>query len=438
LDSGSTITVVSLGLAVLGFFALHAAETALPLLRRSHLREMLTGRGAKDAAVRNLRASRSAYEDLIHILRLTSIAVTFSLAFAVLWVQRGVDWPIGVLGLVALWAALVLLRPLGVKLVEGLSDAALLRAGVLLQLMLWPGLPLARFSYRTMQTGRRAAEAASGNGVSLAEQGKEVEASVEEEIAEEPLEPDERRMIHAILHLEDTAVREIMVPRVDVVAIDVALPLEQAIDLILDSGHSRVPVYEDTLDNVLGVLYSRDLLKVTSRNGERGLTLRDLVRGPFFIPESKRVDELLGEFQERHIHMAIVVDEHGGVAGIITIEDLIEEIVGEIEDEFDTSEPTIERDELGQALVDARIEVDAFNAAFNATITGEGYETLGGFLYSQLGKIPSSGDMVIANGLQLEVLTTVGRRIKKVRVFQVRETEGGLEHSFGADQSAVP
>ena len=172
-----------------------------------------------------------------------------------------------------------------------------------------------------------------------------------EDLSSEALEPEERRMIYAILHLEDTAVREIMVPRVDVVALEVDTSLDQVIDRVLDSGHSRVPVYRESLDNVVGILYSRDLLEATARHIGAQAALRDLVRPAFFIPEAKRVDELLREFQERHLQIAIVVDEFGGVAGIITIEDLVEEIVGEIEDEFDTTEPTIERDERGQALV---------------------------------------------------------------------------------------
>jgi putative hemolysin len=417
LDSDSTITIIFLALGVGVFLGLHSAEAALPLLRRVYLREALPERGLREAAVRNLRTGRHKYEDLIRVLRLTSIAAIFALGLAFFWVQMEFAWPFTLLGMAGLWMGLLLLRPLAVKAVERLSNSLLMWAAVPIQFLLWPVLPLVQFSSRTMQAARRVVDHPAGNGIATqAEQRLEEEAPVEEEIAEEPLEPEERRMIYAILHMEDTAIREIVVPRVDVVAVEVLTPLDEATSRMLKSGHSRMPVYKETLDNVVGVLYSRDLLEAATSNGDQTATLEKLLRKPFFIPESKRVDELLREFQAMRVHMAIVVDEYGGVAGIVTIEDLIEEIVGEIEDEFDTSNPTIEQDEEGRPLVDARIEVDAFNARFNVDIAGEGFETLGGFLYSQLGKIPSPGDLVTASGLQMEVVTTVGRRIKKVRV----------------------
>ncbi|MCH8974254.1 MAG: CBS domain-containing protein, partial [Chloroflexi bacterium] len=140
------------------------------------------------------------------------------------------------------------------------------------------------------------------------------------------------------------------------------------------------------------------------------------MRPAFFVPESKRVDEMLTEFQERRVHMAIIVDEYGGVAGIVTIEDLLEEIVGEIQDEFDVDEPVIERGPSGEAVVDARMPVDEFNAEFSADISPEGFDTLGGLLYARLGKIPEPGDVVNENGLRLQVITTTGRRIRRIRV----------------------
>ena len=423
MDSDSTITGIFIVIAVLVYLALHAAETALPLLRRGSIRDMASGHSLREAAVRNLRASRYQYEDVVRTLRLTSIAAIFSLSTALFWVQLAWPWPTTLFAMVGLSVSLLLLRPLIVKEVAGLSDALLTKLGAPIQILLWPALPLSWLSYRALRTSRRAAEATSGNGSTLAESRTEEEEEAAEDLSNEELEPEERRMIYAILHLEDTAVREIMIPRVDVVALELDTPLDQVIDRVLDSGHSRVPVYQESLDNVVGILYSRDLLEATARHAGAQAALRDLVRSAFFIPEAKRVDELLREFQERHVQMAIVVDEYGGVAGIITIEDLVEEIVGEIEDEFHTTEPTIETDEHGQALVDARIEVDAFNEAFHAAIGGEGFETLGGFLYSRLGKIPSPGDLVTANGLQMEVVTTVGRRIKKVRVLPLGAPE---------------
>ncbi len=227
-------------------------------------------------------------------------------------------------------------------------------------------------------------------------------------------------MIGAILQLEETPVREIMVPRVDVYAIEVTASLEEAGARMLEGGHSRLPVYKETLDNVIGVLYSLDLLAAAaSASGSAMPTLRTLARPPFFVPESKRVDEMLAEFQERRVQIAIVVDEYGGVAGILTLEDLLEEIVGEIEDEFDVQEPVMEHRPNGEVVVDARMPVDEFNEAFNADIGGGGFDTLGGFISSRLGRLPTVGDTVESSGLRIEVQSMIGRRLKRVLVRQV-------------------
>ena len=278
--------------------------------------------------------------------------------------------------------------------------------------MLWPLLPIRRFSRSGLRFAGADAEPeqASGHTEAVAPV-----MDVEEEIAEEPLEHHEREMIRAILHLDETPVREIMVPRVDVVTVDVTTSIERAATRMLDSGHSRLPAYDENPDNIVGILYSRDLLAATM-NDIAAPRLKDLVRPAFFVPESKRVDEMLTEFQERRIHMAVVVDEYGGVAGIVTVEDLIEEIVGEIEDEFDTNQPEIEWSSSVEAIVDARMPVDDFDDSFGVAIAGEGYDTVGGFLFSKLGKIPTIGDAVTEGEIEMRVMTTIGRRVKRVKV----------------------
>ena len=222
-------------------------------------------------------------------------------------------------------------------------------------------------------------------------------------------------MIRAILHLDQTPVREIMVPRVDVVSVDLSTPLDRAAARILDSGHSRLPVYEENSDNIVGILYSRDLLAATT-NGAASPVLQDIIRPAFFVPESKRVDEMLTEFKERRIHMAVVVDEYGGVSGIVTVEDLLEEIVGEIEDEFDKDQPNILWSSDSDALIDARMSMDDFNESFQVNILPDWFDTVGGLLLSRLGKIPVSGDVVTENDLHIRVVSTIGRRVKRVRV----------------------
>ena len=411
--------VLLIGSAI-AFLCLYAAEAALPRIRRSQMRDALPERGVREAAVRKLRSDRSAYQEVTRLLSLLFVVAATALAMGLM--VRALDWPWPAMGagLLALCAAVFLAMTLIRVLVARASTTVLMYIAVLMLLTLWPLLPLRQLARAIGTSLPQEQPPAPVLPTGAAERPEE--EPVEEQIAEEPLDPRERAMISAILRLEETTVREIMVPRVDVYAVEVSTPLEEASRKLLDSGHSRLPVFEETLDNVVGVLYSRDLLAAFRENGEAPPTLRDLVRPAFFVPESKRADEMLTEFQERRVQTAVVVDEYGGVAGLLTTEDLLEEIVGDIEDEFDVSEPTIEQGEDGlSAVVDARMPIDSFNDVFQADLNAEGFDTLGGFLYSRLGKIPSPGDTVQASGLEMHVLTTLGRRIKKVRVHRAPE-----------------
>jgi putative hemolysin len=232
------------------------------------------------------------------------------------------------------------------------------------------------------------------------------------------MEPTEQQMIRGIIALEETSVHEIMVPRIDVVAVSTENTLSDAIQVIMERGYSRVPLFEETIDNVVGVLYAKDIMKhLAAGDGDRDATnLRDLARRPFFVPESKHVDELLADMRANRVHLAIVVDEYGGTAGIVTIEDMLEEIVGEIEDEYDREEPTIEKVDENEVIVDARVSIDDLNELLGLNIEGEDFDTVGGFVYHELGRIPLAGDEVQADGLRMRVLSIVGRRIKKIRV----------------------
>ena len=240
----------------------------------------------------------------------------------------------------------------------------------------------------------------------------------------ENIDEEEARMIRAIFKMEDTQTREIMVPRVDMVAVDVDTPSSDLVRLMVEVGHSRIPLYTDTMDDIFGILHARDLLRLLISEDEVA-DLRALARPPLFIPESKRLEDLLREFQEKHVTIAIVVDEHGGVAGLVTIEDLLEEIVGEIEDEFGEEEPEVLTISENEAVMDARVSLDKVNELLSVQMEGDGFDTLGGMVYKHLGKIPSPGDKVKHEQLSLEVLSTIGRRIKKVRVSKEQEELSG-------------
>ena len=240
----------------------------------------------------------------------------------------------------------------------------------------------------------------------------------DEQEEESALEPHERMMITSILKLDQTTAREIMIPRMDIVGAPSNHSLSQIAELMADSGHSRIPVYGDTLDSVIGVLHSRDMLGILDGN-EKDQDISLVVRTPLFIPESKRLDDLLRDFQDRRIQIAIVVDEYGGTAGLVTIEDLLEEIVGEIEDEFDSGESITEMISDDEAIMDAKIPLDDVNEVFGLNLQGDGFDTLGGLIYHELGKVPVPGDELERDGIRLQILTTLGRRIKRVTVKKV-------------------
>ncbi len=230
----------------------------------------------------------------------------------------------------------------------------------------------------------------------------------------------EAKMIRAILKMEDTLAREIMVPRVDILAAEVNTSIPELAKLMVEGGHSRVPLYTETIDNIFGIVHARDVLRLLGNNGQAS-DVRAVARQALFIPESKRLEDLLREFQERRVTIAIVVDEYGGVAGLVTMEDLVEEIVGEIEDEFEEEEPEVLTVSGDEAILDARISLEHVNELLSVKLEGDGFDTLGGVVYKQLGKIPIPGDRLEHNGLSIEVLSTMGRRIKKVRVVKKAE-----------------
>jgi CBS domain containing-hemolysin-like protein len=236
------------------------------------------------------------------------------------------------------------------------------------------------------------------------------------------IESDEREMIAGILHLDRTLTREIMVPRIDVIAVEIETPLRDALQVVIAGAHSRVPVYKESIDHIVGLLYAKDLLK-TLRDCPTDLPLRALLRPAHFVPESKRLDELLEELQRTKVHMVIVVDEYGGTAGIVTIEDVLEEIVGEIQDEYDTGEePLSERIGENEWIFNAQIALDEVNKTLALDLANES-DTLGGLVYQHLEKMPKVGDQVRVGNTAITVLHVIGRRIKKIRVVKLVESE---------------
>jgi len=244
------------------------------------------------------------------------------------------------------------------------------------------------------------------------------------------LEEQERDMIRGVMELEFTTAREVMVPRPDIVAIDESAGFEALAQLMVEHGFSRIPVYEGDIDHVLGIAHAKELLRHLT-NGPARPPLREVLHAAFIVPESKKIHELLAEMKEKQVSIAIVVDEYGGVAGLVTLEDLIEEIVGEIRDEFDREEQPVMSVNENEAILDARVSIDDLNEMFELQIQKDDFDSVGGFIVNELGRMPSVGDTVRFNGVSLKVLSVAGRRIKKVRVFRNPEADETAAEASG-------
>jgi putative hemolysin len=243
------------------------------------------------------------------------------------------------------------------------------------------------------------------------------------------LEAEEEQMINAVIELGGRRVHEVMVPRVSITGIRVDASFEEAIDVVIEEGHSRIPAYEESIDEVVGILYAKDLLPYLKSDAAPRPSLRTLLRPPVLVPESMTIDDLLHELQRRKVHIAIVLDEYGGTAGIVTIEDLLEEIVGEIQDEYDVEEPMVVRLSDDQARIDGRADVDELRELFDIQLEledEEEYDTIGGLLYHRIGGVPAPGDRIEVDGLTLTVESTDGRRVGKVLVVRKPRPPGEL------------
>ena len=240
------------------------------------------------------------------------------------------------------------------------------------------------------------------------------------------IEEEEKKMIHSIFEFTDTTVKEIMIPRTTVFAVEASKTLEEIWDVITGNGYSRIPVYEEGIDNIIGVFYIKDIFNVI-RDGKLNMQVKSFIREAYFVPETKALVEMLEEFKKKHIHMAIVLDEYGGTSGIITIEDLIEEIVGDINDEFDIEhDEEIKKVADNKYIIDAMLDVEFLNEELSIDLpVSEDYDSLGGYIYSVLGRVPLEKDTITHdNGkVEIRVLEVDNRRIVKALIIKREEKE---------------
>jgi putative hemolysin len=429
-DSNTGLIVLLVLLAANSLLA--AARSALVGASHARLRQMVEAHTAGAALALRVAGDATPLiatirfsQTLCRFLAAGLIAVLFEPAVAA--VIAG--WPAlaSQAGTLALFALMLLAALLVVAVGELLPERWVLRApeewaiafAPLVAGLEWLLSPVVRLA---LFVAARVSQPLAGRPMSFVTE-EEIKTMVDAGEEGGVIEEEEKEMIYSIFDIGNTLAREIMVPRIDVLALEVSTPLPQAVDAVLAAGHSRVPIYQGSIDNIVGLLYAKDLLRAWKDAGQGG-NLRDLMRPAYFAPETKKADELLAELQAKRIHMAVVVDEYGGTAGIVTLEDIVEEIVGEIRDEYDVNEESLfERVSADEYVFDARINLDEVNELLELSLpTGES-DSLGGFIYGQLGHVPAPGEKVPADRVAFEVLSVTGRRIRKVRALRA-PTEG--------------
>ena len=251
---------------------------------------------------------------------------------------------------------------------------------------------------------------------------QELLAMADAALDEDVIEKDERSMIHSIIEFGDTVVREVMKPRPDMVTVEAAQSVDEAMDIAIKAGFSRIPVIRESKDDIAGVVYAKDLMRA-QRDGKQNQPVAAIIRSAHFCPESKRVSELMREMQGQKYHMAIVLDEYGGTAGLVTLEDLIEELIGEIVDEYDVEDPQIERLPNGDVRVAAAMLIDELNELLVVDWPSEDWDSIGGLLFNKLGHVPHEGETLVFEEHQLRAERVKGRRIGRVRITHIPNEE---------------
>ena len=423
MDSDSFLSSIALAISLVFFALATVGEAAVSSTRRDRALRLVSEDVTGAANLNKLYSLPMGPVGALTLLSVFALSASLLSVGALVIAQTGTRWAVISLATLGALTLLGLIRILALSIASHVGEKIALNIASTVRGLAWLLNPVLALEAGILRrTG--------GEQFDLDDEDRELvstEIDLPLESVGEPLDEREVRMIRAIVQQDKTVAREIMVPRVDIAAAEISASVAELTELMQERAHSRIPVYRDNLDHIEGIAHVRDILSLLSRGGDALETsLEDVIRPPLFIPESKTLEELLNEFQQRHVHMAIVVDEYGGVSGLVTIEDLLEEIVGEIQDEFDIGESEIENVRDGEFVMDARVGIDQLNELLSVSVESEGFDTLGGFVYQQLGKIPSPGDSVEYDGIKVEVISTVGRRLKRLRVTKA------TEHDIGA------
>ena len=392
-----------------------ASEVAFTAVGRGDMRELADRGDRRAAMVQKLVGNAALLLTTTMLMKTVGLILSGAVLAQVADVAADLlTATVAVLAMVALLASVqVMVRSLVLRKADAvaLSMAPVMRA---CQWALWPLSSLLRTGAARLHGG---ADEEPAETIFMTEEGLRLLINVAEE--EETILDSEREMIASILEMDETVVREVMVPRIDMVAVNVETSLREALDIIIQAGHSRIPVYEGNIDRVVGFLYAKDLLKCF-RDNRTDVPIYDLLRPAYFVPVSKKVNVLFREMQKRRVHVAVVVDEYGGTAGLVTIEDLIEEIVGEIQDEYDTQEESYVQPMGAHAfLLNSRLDIYTLSELLGLDLGEEDADTLGGLIYSRMGRVPEQGESVVEETWRFIVLSLDGRRIDQVRAESV-------------------
>ena len=425
---------VALLLALFMLFALiNLVQAALKNMNRTSQRELAE---AGHAGSRRALALDEARERLDVALQACSLLLV--VAFA--WLARSALLPMQAdsLSQVSLIVAAVFLLQIAGRMIPQVTGAAwadrlapaLAGAGLLLLRLAWPVIallsPLNRYLRRVTGAARQAGNVTEQEIMTLVDAGQK----------EGTIEDEEKAMIFSVLQFTDTLVREVMVPRIDIVSVSRETTLEEALGLFVGSGHSRLPVHDGNIDQVEGLLYAKDLLAAWHNDADGPPSLPALMRPAHFVAGDRRADLVLKELQGSKIHLAIVLDEYGGTAGVVTLEDLVEEIVGDIQDEYDTGEEVaFIRQTDGEYSIDASMDLHDVNELLKVDLPTDSSDTLGGFIYDLLGRVPRLGEVlpVTDHGLTLRIDSLDGLRIRKVQVSRADESLAAATGTPGGD-----
>jgi putative hemolysin len=414
------LRIVVVLLLVLGNALFVAAEYALVTSRRSRLQELA------DSGRRGANRALELMDNPVRFISTVQVGITIAgIAMGAIGQPLVQDY-FGFVqsDTVAFLIAFFILTYLSVSLGELVPKAiALQRAERLAIALAWPIDLLGRITHPLvwlLQTSANAVVRLFGiqpapTGV-IVQTREDIRAVIAEAGELGTVEGVEHEVLYRAFRFAEKEAHDVMVHKPEVVAISVNMPARECLAAVVDSPYTRYPAYQDTLDQIVGILHVRDLFKALYKRGVDNVVIADLLRQPYFVPETKDLGALLAEFRAQNQHLAIVVDEYGSMQGIVTLEDLLEEIVGEIEDEYDLPDESLERIDDRTIRVHGTFPIDDFNEQFDVSMPDEDYHTLAGFVFGQLGRAPEAGDAVTWNGLKFDVLEVEGQRIEKLQV----------------------